>query len=101
MPATQSSNNNDRPERVFLIDSMSHIFRAFYAPLAKLRTGDARIYLGMIHSMGSLRERLAVVRKFVPSFGLAAYCGFGRTPPEQLPQLLNDHLQALALLNAS
>jgi len=22
------------------------------------------------------------------------YCGFGRTPPEQLPQLLEDHLQA-------
>jgi DNA polymerase-1 len=33
MPAKQSSNNNERPERVFLIDSMSHIFRAFYAPM--------------------------------------------------------------------
>ena len=25
--------NNDRPQRVFLIDSMSHIFRAFFAPM--------------------------------------------------------------------
>lgn len=33
MPATQSSDNQERPERVFLIDSMSHIFRAFYAPM--------------------------------------------------------------------
>jgi hypothetical protein len=74
---------------------------AFYAPLARLQTGDARIYLGMIHSMPTLRERLAVVRKFVPSFGLAAYCGFGRTPPEQLPQLLDDHLRALELLKAA
>src|SRR6186713_1278294 len=29
----ESENNNKRPERVFLIDSMSHIFRAFFAPM--------------------------------------------------------------------
>lgn len=34
MPGKQSSNENARRERVFLIDSMSHIFRAFYAPMA-------------------------------------------------------------------
>src|SRR5690348_16067359 len=33
MPAKQSSNGNARRERVFLIDSMSHIFRDFYAPM--------------------------------------------------------------------
>ena len=33
MPAVQSSTNKERPERVFLIDSMSHIFRAFFAPM--------------------------------------------------------------------
>jgi DNA polymerase-1 len=33
MPAEQSVADNERPERVFLIDSMSHIFRAFYAPM--------------------------------------------------------------------
>src|SRR6185503_4670426 len=33
MPAKESVANNDRPQRVFLIDSMSHIFRAFYAPM--------------------------------------------------------------------
>src|SRR6201988_5224480 len=33
MPAKDSVANNDRPQRVFLIDSMSHIFRAFYAPM--------------------------------------------------------------------
>jgi hypothetical protein len=74
---------------------------AFYAPLARLEGGDARIYLGMIHSMQSFRERLAVARKFVPDFGLGAYCGFGRTPPEQLPQLLDDHLKAVELLKAA
>src|SRR6185295_2222052 len=33
MPAKSVSTNNERIERVFLIDSMSHIFRAFYAPM--------------------------------------------------------------------
>ena len=83
------------------VPTLDRADEAFYAPLARLEPGDARIYLGMIHSMHTLRERLAVARKFLPSFGLAAYCGFGRTPPEQLPQLLEDHLQALELLKAA
>src|SRR5215510_2726581 len=33
MPARDSLTNNERPQRVFLIDSMSHIFRAFFAPM--------------------------------------------------------------------
>src|SRR5205807_9580060 len=34
MPQTNSPGGNKPADRVFLIDSMSHIFRAFYAPLA-------------------------------------------------------------------
>ena len=68
---------------------------AFYAPLAKLDVKGARIYIGMIHNMQSFDQRLAVVRQFVPEFGLAAYCGFGRTPPEELDQVLADHFAAL------
>jgi len=34
MPSVKSSAGEKPAERVFLIDSMSHIFRAFYAPLA-------------------------------------------------------------------
>ncbi len=33
MPAKESSVKGEPSERVFLIDSMSHIFRAFYAPM--------------------------------------------------------------------
>jgi len=33
MPAKPAVANNERPQRVFLIDSMSHIFRAFFAPM--------------------------------------------------------------------
>jgi len=34
MPQTKSPAGNGPADRVFLIDSMSHIFRAFYAPMA-------------------------------------------------------------------
>ena len=34
MPAKQGSSDKKPVERVFLIDSMSHIFRAFFAPMA-------------------------------------------------------------------
>lgn len=68
---------------------------AFYAPLAKLDVKGARIYIGMIHNMKTFDQRLAVVRRFVPDFGLAAYCGFGRTPADELDQVLADHFAAL------
>jgi hypothetical protein len=69
----------------------------FYAPLAGLKVGKARPYLGLIHSMENFPQRLAAARKFLPAFGLAAYCGFGRIPPQQMPQILEDHLTALKL----
>ena len=62
-----------------------------------LETRGADVYLGAIHSMPTLRERIEVARKFLPRFGLAAYCGFGRTPPDQLPQILDDHLAAVKI----
>jgi hypothetical protein len=68
---------------------------AFYAPLAKLDAKGARIYLGAIHSMATLKQRVAAARKFLPDFGLAAYCGFGRTPPGDMPRVLQDHLDAV------
>src|SRR5678815_1525389 len=47
MPAKQSVANNERPQRVFLIDSMSHIFRAFFAPMqnraAPLATSQGQV----------------------------------------------------------
>src|SRR5262245_38564946 len=56
------------------IPTLDRTDEAFYAPLANLDVGAARIYLGAIHNMSTLKERLDVARKFVPDFGLAAYC---------------------------
>jgi hypothetical protein len=67
----------------------------FYAPLADLDARGARVYLGAIHNLSTLDARLKVARKYLPDFGLAAYCGFGRTPAEEMPAVLADHLRAL------
>lgn len=72
----------------------------FYAPLAGLAAQGADVYLGAIHSLPTLKARLDVARQFLPRFGLAAYCGFGRTPPEQMPQILADHLDAVKIAAA-
>lgn len=70
---------------------------AYYAPLADLRPHQARIFLGMIHNMPTFAARLAVARKYLPDFGVAAYCGFGRRPRSEMPDILQDHITALDL----
>jgi catechol 2,3-dioxygenase-like lactoylglutathione lyase family enzyme len=73
---------------------------AFFAPLARLEPQGARVYLGAIHNMGTFVARLAVARKYLPAFGLGAYCGFGRLPPAELAGVLADHLKAVELAAA-
>ena len=73
---------------------------AYYAPLANLRAGETRIFLGMIHNMSTFAERLAAARRHLPDFGVAAYCGFGRRPRSELPEILKDHVLAVELLKA-
>ena len=70
---------------------------AFFAPLKDLKPQGAKVYLGAIHNMARFDERIATARKFLPEFGLGAYCGFGRLPASDLPQVLADHLQALEI----
>jgi len=67
---------------------------AFFAPLAELKHGGTAVYLGAIHNMERFHERVAMARKYLPEFGLAAYCGFGRHPVSELPGILDDHLKA-------
>jgi hypothetical protein len=73
---------------------------AFYAPLADLALGDTGIFLGLVHSMDSFDTRYALAHKFLPAFGLAAYCGLGRLEPEQVASSFTDHLKAISLAKA-
>jgi hypothetical protein len=68
---------------------------AFFAPLKNLKPRGSRVYLGIVHHMDGFKERLALARKYLPEFGLAGYCGFGRIPPADMPIVLNEHLQAI------
>jgi hypothetical protein len=68
---------------------------AFYAPLARLEPRGARVYLGAIHNMATFAQRIATARKYLPEFGLAAYCGLGRHERSDMPRVLDDHLNAL------
>ena len=67
----------------------------FYAPLAALKPQGARVYLGAIHNMADFKERIATTRKYLPAFGVGAYCGFGRLPVSELEGVLADHLSAV------
>jgi hypothetical protein len=69
----------------------------FFAPLSGLKPEGARVYLGVIHNMARFSERVAAARKYLPNFGVAAYCGFGRVPPAEIPSVLEEHLQAARL----
>ena len=89
----------------------------FFAPLQDLDVGDARIYLGAIHHMhgaDGLRGQLRAARRYLPQFGIAAPCGFGRVPerpgrfltqkgsdvpPDYLEIILRDHVAAVEQLH--
>ncbi len=68
---------------------------AFFAPLKELQPQGARVYLGVVHHMDGFKQRLAAARKYLPDFGLAGYCGFGRIAPDEMPAVLEEHLQAI------
>jgi len=71
---------------------------AFVAPLAQLRPKGARVYLGAIHNMERFAERVAMAKKYLPEFGVGAYCGLGRMPASEVPKVLADHIAASELI---
>lgn len=69
--------------------------RAYFAPLAALLPRpETKLFLGLIHDSDGLdgtRRRIAAAAQFVSNFGIATECGFGRRPPETIPDLLRLH----------
>jgi hypothetical protein len=84
------------------IPTLDTVDESYYAPLKDLKVGDTNVYLGSIHGMSDLnrfRKRIELAHKFVPRFGLAAPCGFGRHQPNEVPGLLKDHRKAVEILH--
>jgi hypothetical protein len=78
------------------IPVLPDVGESFFAPLKSLKPRGARVYLGVVHHMDGFKDRIAMARKFLPDFGVAGYCGFGRVPPAELPGVLKEHQQAIA-----
>jgi hypothetical protein len=71
----------------------------FYRPLAGLAPpASTEIYLGLVHHSDGPQascERASLARKYLTGFGIAAECGFGREPTENVPRILNAHAETL------
>ncbi|MDQ6907990.1 MAG: hypothetical protein M3176_14300, partial [Chloroflexota bacterium] len=68
---------------------------SFFAPLADLKLHpETELYLGLVHytdGVEGARKRIAAAQRFVPTFGVATECGFGRRPPETVAPLMEIH----------
>ena len=77
---------------------------AYFAPLAglKLQPGTTA-FLGLIHDQDGVAgnmKRATVARKYLPEFGVAMECGFGRRPPETIGAILDVHAATLQKMDA-
>ena len=73
---------------------------AYYRPLQHL-SDATHLYLGLVHltdGVEGTKTRIEVAKKYNTGFGISTECGFGRRPPETIPQLLEVHKQAAGLL---
>lgn len=77
---------------------------AYFQPLRELNVPvSAGVILGLIHfddtAGDEARSRAAL--EFLPNFGVASECGWGRTDPQRVPGLLASHRAAVERLNES
>jgi hypothetical protein len=73
----------------------------YFVPLRDLNVGSTTVYFGAVHNMKDAERfkwRLRLLKRYVPEFGLAAPCGFGRHQPHELPGIIEDHLRATETL---
>lgn len=78
------------------LPSMPDPDEEFFAPLARLEVGDARVFLGIECSDGleALMHRAELARRHLPDFGIAHYCGYGRDDGADISALLADSREA-------
>ena len=69
----------------------------YFRPLERLELDPhTRLFLGLVHDsdgVAGTRRRMATAAKFARDFGIATECGFGRRPPETIPNLLRIHAE--------
>jgi hypothetical protein len=76
---------------------------SFFAPLADLSAGDARVFLGIVLPLDGepgLQRRHRTASKFLTDFGVAMYCGFGRQPGADGMETMRQHRHVVRSLRA-
>lgn len=67
----------------------------YFSPLRNLRLkSGSELYLGLVHltdGVEGAKRRVAAAERVVSDFGIATECGFGRRPPDTIPELLRLH----------
>ena len=67
----------------------------YFSPLRNLRLkSGTKLYLGLVHLTDVIegaKRRVAAAERVVSDFGIATECGFGRRPPDTIPELLRLH----------
>lgn len=74
---------------------------AYFQPLKGLQVDTGtEIYLGLIHfdDLSGDAQRIATAKQFIPEFGVATECGWGRTEPTRVEGLLESHSAAVKSL---
>jgi methionine synthase II (cobalamin-independent) len=73
---------------------------AYFAPLTTLRIQPGcRVYLGLIHDGDGVEGTLArikVAERYLPDFGIATECGFGRRDAASVRKLIDLHARLAA-----
>lgn len=74
---------------------------SYFAPLKGSKVPpQTKIYLGLIHHNDEEGDqlRISLARKYLPDFGIATECGWGRADPKKVPGLLESHVKAVETL---
>jgi hypothetical protein len=75
--------------------------RSFFRPLVDLEPRTARVFLGIvlpIDGAAGLARRHATASRYLPDFGVAMYCGFGRQPGLDGLETLREHSRVVRSL---
>jgi hypothetical protein len=69
----------------------------YFRPLTGLTLDPkTKLFLGLVHDsdgVAGTRNRITVAARYARDFGIATECGFGRRPPETIPNLLRLHAE--------
>lgn len=73
---------------------------AYFRPLERLRLPpETELCLGLVHytdGVEGTRKRLSTAQRYAKRFSIGTECGFGRRPPETIPELLRIHSEVAA-----